>query len=84
MELNVLNRAAVRRLLSDAEALLALTTVEESRGPAMLKVVNSLRTGHRDLTRLAMPLMMTDDELITFLLKLDRVRACLRVLGETD
>jgi hypothetical protein len=83
MQIDTRNHGAARALLADAYAVLALAEVEQIEGSRMLELVVSVRSGYRDLVRRGMSVVMTDDEQIKFQRKVDCMRACLRLFGES-
>jgi hypothetical protein len=83
MQIDARNRGTAQALLADADVVLALAAVEQIEGPGMLEMVVNVRSGYRDLVRRGMSVTMTDDEQIKFQRKVDRMRACLRLFGES-
>jgi hypothetical protein len=81
--MDAVNRAAVRALVQDTDSILASSAAQMTPGRSRLEFVVNLRAGFRDLSSRSMKLTMTDDQLIPFLRKLDRLRAVLSYMGES-
>ena len=61
----------------------ALAAIEQIEMPGMLEMVVNVRSGYKNLVRRGMSVMMADDEQIKVQRKVDRMRACLRLFGES-
>lgn len=77
------NHAAVEELLRDADDILTLSKTEVASGPSTLERVVNLRAAYMDLSNRSMQITMTDDQMIAFLSRLDRLRAILRYHGQS-
>jgi len=77
MDIKELIRSAVRTLLADAEFAVALTTCEDVRGNQKIaeQTVGTAQQYYIDLMRRRRPLILADDEEVTFLTRMEQLKA---------